>query len=329
MNIYYNKNILITGGTGTIGSAVVKRLLDKNPSVIRIYSRDENKQAEVKDKLGNNSFIRYFIGDIRDKDRLKMAMKDVDIVFHAAALKHVLSCEYNPFEAVKTNIIGTQNIIEVSLQEEVDRVILTSSDKAVNPSNTMGVSKLMAEKLFIAANNYKGNVKTKFLVVRFGNVLGSRGSVIPIFKEQIKRGGPLTITDFNMTRFVMSIDEAVNLLLKSVSIADGGEIFVLKMPVINIIDLAEVLLENNKVKSGNLKIEKIGIRPGEKIYEELMTFQESKRVIELEDMFVITPQHSLNNYEKVTGIERSYRSDQLPNLSKKEIKILLQREGLI
>jgi UDP-N-acetylglucosamine 4,6-dehydratase/5-epimerase len=336
MNVFKDKKILITGGTGTIGNFIIDKLLRYRPRVIRVYSRDENKQLVLKERLGDRKNIRYLIGDIRDKNRLNMATKDIDIIFHTAALKHVLSCEYNPFEAVKTNIIGTQNLIEVAMENMVETVVLTSSDKAVNPGNTMGVSKLMAEKLFIAANSYKGSEKTKFFVVRFGNILGSRGSVVPLFKEQILKGGPLTITDPEMTRFIMSINEAVELLIKTVLMSRGSEIFVLKMPVIKIGILASAMLEYYASVSGLKASSKIiGSRPGEKLYEELLTIQELDRVIEMDDMYVIIPSLDLyrlsfyNFHCNRNSISKTYKSSDIEPLSKKQTIELLLKEDLL
>lgn len=287
------KKILITGGTGTIGRELVKQALNFDPAVVRIFSRDESKQYDMQHDFTGYKNIRFLLGDVRDKERLRMAMDEIDLVFHAAALKHVQACEYNPFEAVKTNIYGTQNVIEAALEKNVERVIMTSSDKAVNPANTMGASKLMAEKLITAASYYKGSRRTVFASVRFGNVLGSRGSVIPLFKEQIRLGGPVTLTHENMTRFVMSLEEAVGLLFKAASVARGGEVFVLKMPVIQVADLARVMVETLApaygFESGQIKVNIIGAKPGEKLYEELISSGELRRTRELEDMYVILP----------------------------------------
>jgi FlaA1/EpsC-like NDP-sugar epimerase len=290
---FTGKNILITGGTGTVGSAIVAQLFEHDPQVIRIYSRDEAKQYELHQKLGARTDVRFLIGDVRDKSRLSRAMEDVDIVFHTAALKHVESCEYNPFEALKTNVVGTQNVIEVALEHDVSRVVFTSTDKAVNPSSAMGATKLMAEKLMVAANQYTGKHRTIFSTVRFGNVLGSRGSVVQLFEDQIRSGGPVTVTDPQMTRFVMSVDHAISLVLDVAKIAVGGEIFVLKMPAVRVLDLVHVLMEeinrDEEMRARDVRIQYIGCKPGEKIAEELMTADESKRAVDLGSMFVIIP----------------------------------------
>ena len=243
-NTFENKKILVTGGTGCIGSEIVKRLLTYEPAVVRIFSNDEDNTYRMIQELGRVRTTRFLIGDVRDKERLIMAMKDIDIVYHAAALKHVPLCEYNPFEAIKTNVLGTQNVIEAALINGVKKVINISTDKAVNPTNTMGATKLLSEKLIIDANFYKGNRNTTFSSVRFGNVLFSRGSVIPVFEKQIEQKKSITITDPNMTRFIMSISHTIDLVFKATLLAKGGEIFILKMPVAKLGDLADVVIEH-------------------------------------------------------------------------------------
>jgi FlaA1/EpsC-like NDP-sugar epimerase len=334
--MFRNKTILVTGGTGSIGSEIVRQLLYYNPKSIRIFSRDESKQFFMQQELYEYDNIRYLIGDVRDKQRLLYATEGVDYVFHAAALKHVPACEYNPFEAVKTNVIGVQNVIEAALANEVKKVISISTDKVVNPMNTMGATKLLSEKLISAADYYKGAHKTIFSCVRFGNVMGSRGSVIPLFKEQIRSGKPITLTDRRMTRFMMSIPQAATLVLKAAEYARGGELFILKMPSLNILDLAEVLIEDYE-KTYGVKFEQgireIGIRPGEKLYEELMTLDESVRALCNDEMFLIPS--SINDKAKryeydgfVKAKYEEYSSLNSPKLNKKEILELLQREGL-
>ena len=291
--LFKGRTVLITGGTGTIGREVASQVLAGEPAAVRIYSRDESKQFEMQQEFSGCPNLRYFIGDVRDKERLLLAMEDVDIVFHTAALKHVGACEYNPFEAVKTNIYGTQNVIDAALARNVRKVIMTSSDKAVNPVNTMGVSKLMAEKLITAANQYKGKKRTVFASVRFGNVLGSRGSVLPLLKEQIKRGGPVTLTHPEMTRFVLALSEAVRLLFKATALARGGEVFVLKMPVMRVTDLMSVLVEDLAPTMGydpaGIKINIIGAKPGEKLYEELISDEEKAHTVLRDDLYVVLP----------------------------------------
>lgn len=285
---FFGKRILVTGGTGTIGQELVRQLLELRPEVVRVFSRDESKQHDMAHRFGERRDMRYLIGDVRDLERLRMAMAGVDLVFHCAALKHVKSCEYNPFEAVKTNILGTQNVILAALEHQVDKVVLTSSDKAVNPTNAMGVSKLMAERLVTAANGMRGPRSTVFASVRFGNVVGSRGSVLPLFVEQIRRGGPVTITNPAMTRFVMSLCQAVSLVLKAAVMARGGEVFTLKMPSVRIGELAAVLIEL-LAPSRPVGLRRVGRQPGEKMHEELLTAEEVERSEMLDDMFVTYP----------------------------------------
>jgi len=339
-NLFKNKKILITGGTGSIGQEILREILKYQPTVVRILDVDETKQFELQQEYEDYDNIRFLLGDIRDKERLYRAIEDIDIVFHTAALKHVLACEYNPFEAVKTNVIGTQNLIDVCIDEEVEKVIFTSSDKAVNPTNVMGATKLLAERLITSANYYKGARKTIFSSVRFGNVLGSRGSVIPLFEKQIRKGGPVTITDKEMTRFIMSMRDAINLLFKATEIAQGGEIFVFKMDAIKITDLAEVMIEELAQKYGytsdGIKIEIIGNKPGEKLYEELMTEDEARRALESEDMFIILPEMkelshiNKSSYPSVSEAEvRAYNSRDVKHLAREEIKEILYQKNLL
>ena len=336
-----NKNILITGGTGSLGHALVHEILKHDPKVLRILDVDETKQFELQHELkAHDETIRYLLGDVRDRDRLVRAMEDIDIVFHTAALKHVMACEYNPFEAVKTNVLGMQNLIDAAIANNVDKIIFTSSDKAVNPSNTMGATKLLAERLMAAANYYKGKRRCTFLSVRFGNVMGSRGSVIPLFQQQIKAGGPVTVTDAQMTRFMMSMSQAVDLVLRSVTLARGGELFIFKMPTINIMDLAEVLIEELAPLYGHsasdIPIKIIGTKPGEKMYEELMTEDEALRSFERDDMFIIAPMicgndslYQSSSYNAVPIESKDYISRDVPAISKDEIRSILKKEGLL
>jgi UDP-N-acetylglucosamine 4,6-dehydratase/5-epimerase len=326
--LFNGKKILVTGATGSIGSELVRNLLKYDPAVIRVFSNDENAQFILQQELRNFSNLRFFLGDIRDKDRIQRAIDDIDIVFHAAALKHVPLCEYNPFEAVKTNVIGTQNLLELAIDEEVEKVITISTDKAVNPVNVMGATKLLAERLTIAANFYKGAKKTVFSSVRFGNVLGSRGSVIPLFTSQIQKGGPITLTDPDMLRFIMDIGKAVELVLKSVKLAKGGEIFIFKMPALRIGDLAEVMIDNLAPKFGfkseNIEVKIVGKRNGEKSYEELMTEDEALHAYETDDMFVIMPQFEIGSSKPVQGgSAKEYNSKVACKLTKKQLETLL------
>ncbi len=320
-SFYEDKIIIVTGGTGSIGSEIVRELLEFNPKVVRVLDNNETGLFELEQEL-NSDKIRTFMGDIRDKERLLRAFEGVDIVFHAGALKHVPLCEYNPFDAVKTNIIGTQNVLNAALDKEVGKVIVISTDKAVNPINVMGATKLLAERLTISANYYTGKKDTVFSCVRFGNVLDSRGSVVPLFKSQIKKGGPITITSTDMTRFIMGIPQAVQLILRAGEISEGKEIFILKMPALNIVDLAEVMVEEYAPTYGykpeNIKIELIGKRFGEKTYEELMTEEEMIFAIDQGELYIINSDNECSE-DKII-----YNSNQAEKLSKKEIKDIIR-----
>ncbi len=338
-NPFENKKILISGGTGSVGEAVIRKILKHNPKVIRILDVDETKQFELQEELKGHKNVRFLLGDIRDKERLSRAIEDIDIVFHTAALKHVLSCEYNPFEAIKTNIIGLQNIIDIAMNKDVEKVIFTSSDKAVNPCNVMGATKLLGERLITSANYYKGPKKTVFSSVRFGNIIGSRGSAVSLFRKQINKGEPVTITDTKMTRFVMPMDQATDLLFKATELAQGGEVFVFKMPSLRIIDLAEVMIKELASKYGyktnDIKIKIIGSKPGEKIYEELTTENESRQALETKDMFIIPPEMkefshiNVKKYKAKPTKSKSYKSKDMKQLSKQEILSLLKKENLL
>jgi len=333
--IFKNKKILVTGGTGFIGSEIVRKLLQYKPEVVRILSNDEDSMFRIIQELGEGDNKRYLVGDIRDKERLLLAMEDIDIVYHVAALKHVPLCEYNPFEAIKTNVFGTQNIVEAALKCGVEKVVNISTDKAANPINTMGATKLLAEKLVINANYYKGIRKTIFSCVRFGNVLFSRGSVIPLFEEQIRQKKPITITDPEMTRFMMSISNTIDLVFKATLLAKGGEIFILKMPVIKMGDLVDIVIDYYTQKYGfkkdTIKKTIIGPRPGEKKYEELLTESEAKKVFETQDMLIIPPQiefpdmkYETSDYPNArVSTYNKYTSREIQPLTKEEIKTLL------
>ena len=276
------KNVLITGGTGSFGKRCLEIFLSRyKPHKLIVFSRDELKQHEMRLCGYNHHALRYFIGDVREKDRLKRAMADVDIVIHAAALKQVPICEYNPSEAVKTNVIGTQNIIDTAIDCGVKRVIALSTDKAVNPVNLYGATKLCAEKLFIQGNVYSGKKPTRLSCVRYGNVIGSRGSVIPLFVEQ-RKTGKLSITDTRMTRFWITLDQAVDLVIKALHHMQGGEIFVPRIPSMKIVHLAKAI-------APECKIEISGVRPGEKLHEVLTTEEEGRGTLEYDGMYVITP----------------------------------------
>lgn len=301
MTQFKDKIILVTGGTGSIGSELVAQLLKLGPKQVRVLSRDESKQYELLEMLDHPKNLRLFIGDIRDKDRLELAFQNVDIVFHAAALKHVPFCEYNPFETVKTNILGSQNVIEAALRHKVKKVIAISTDKAANPNNVMGTSKLMMEKLFINANYY-GSGKTLFSCVRFGNVSWARGSVMPLWDKQARKNKSINLTDGEMTRFFMSKKEACSLVLEATQLAKGGEIFILKMPSIKIFDLAHLFI-TKYFPEDNIKIKSIGQRAGEKLHEELLNAHENCRVLANHRMFIIVPKVEIYGLEdaKISG----------------------------
>ncbi len=278
-----NKSILVTGGTGSFGSAFVKKVLnDYSPKKVIIYSRDEMKQWHMSQQYKNEDRIRFFIGDVRDKDRLHRAFHNIDVVIHAAALKIVDTAEYNPFEFVKTNIFGAMNIIDAAIDQKVENVIALSTDKASNPINLYGASKLASDKLFISGNSYTGEANTKFSIVRYGNVMGSRGSVIPLFIKQSK-SEELTITDDKMTRFMISIDDALEFVINSLNMMVGGEIFVKKTPSMKVIDIAKTI-----APKANIKI--IGKRPGEKIHEQMIGLEDANHTYEMSDSFVILPE---------------------------------------
>lgn len=305
-NIFKDKIILVTGGTGSIGLEIVSQLLTYQPKQIRILSRNDSKQHDLLEKLDHPNNLRLFIGDIRDRERLDLAFQNVDIIFHAAALKHVPICEYNPFEAVKTNIIGSQNVIDMALRHNVKKVIGISTDKAANPTNVMGTSKLMMEKLFINTNFFSGG-KTIFSCVRFGNVAWATSSVLPIWKEQASRHGHINVTHRSMTRFMMSINQAVGLTLKAAELTHGGEIFILKMPSIKITDLAKMFIK--KYHQGkNIKIKFTNSRPGEKTHEDLLTpMEDYGAIFENKEMFILFPKSPILVPGLVTGINPSYR----------------------
>jgi UDP-N-acetylglucosamine 4,6-dehydratase len=334
-NFFKNKDILVTGGCGYIGSLLVKNLLKYDVKRVRSFDINETGQFNLQEET-KSSKLRILMGDIRDKRRLEWAMKGVDIVFHAAALKHVPLCEYNPFEAVSTNVYGTQNLIEVARDEQVDRFLAISTDKAVNPINTMGATKLLSEKLVMNAS--LGDVKTLFSCVRFGNVIDSFGSVIPVFKTQISQGGPVTVTSKEMTRFFMSNQEAVNLIFKAASKMKGREIFILKMRSLRIINLAEVLIEELSQKYGykpsDIKIKIVGIRPGEKLYELLITEEETQLVEDQGDMFVLRPRIAIPHVVTKETIReplepKEYVSKYANLLTKDEIRKILHKEKIV
>jgi FlaA1/EpsC-like NDP-sugar epimerase len=286
---FANKVILVTGGTGSIGSEIVRQLLQTAAAQIRVFSRDEHKQHELRAELPADERLRFLIGDVRDKERLDFAFQNTDVIFHAAALKHVPVCEYHPFEALKTNVIGTQNVIDVARQHDIEKVVAVSTDKAVSPESVLGASKLMMERLVTAANVAAGPSRTRFACVRFGNVIGSRGSVAHVWRKQIEAGGPITITHKKMVRYFMEIPEAVQLIFDATRLMKGGEIFVLKMKKRPVVEFAEDLIKlhgNGK----KIKITYTGLRPGEKLDEVLYTNDEATHMLETNALYIITPQ---------------------------------------
>ncbi len=284
MSTFDGKSILITGGSGSLGKALVSHLLSTTKvRRIAIFSRDELKQFHMRQDLLNDERLRWFLGDIRDSARLSRALHKVDFVIHAAALKQVDTGEYNPMEFIKTNVLGSQNVIEASIDAGVSKVIALSTDKASSPINLYGATKLTADKLFIAANNYSQSYGTNFSVVRYGNVMGSRGSVIPHFQSLVKQGKPITVTDKRMTRFWISLNEAVKFVLDSFEVMKGGELYVPKIPSMRIIDLAKAIAPEGEIVE-------IGVRPGEKLHEEMISAEDSRRTIRIEkDRFLVLP----------------------------------------
>ncbi|NOX34507.1 MAG: polysaccharide biosynthesis protein [Deltaproteobacteria bacterium] len=341
-NFLSQKRILITGACGTVGSELTKQLLeDHKPLEIVGIDNNESELFFLEQKYLKYGNTKFAIADIRDCEKLTRMMQGIDIVFHTAALKHVILCERNPFEAIQTNILGVKNIINAASACNVERVIFTSTDKAVNPTNVMGTSKLMGERIITAANSNQRDATTIFASTRFGNVLGSRGSVIPIFKEQIKKGGPVTLTDPEMTRFIMSIKDAVQLVIDSAKIALGGFVFITKMPVIRIKDLAQVMIEDLAQVLGHnpedIDIKIIGTKPGEKLYEELMSQEETRRALELKNYFAVKPAfESLYNktgyiYDDIVSdtVSNPYNSANEPALTKKELRNFLLTNKLL
>lgn len=323
-------SILITGGTGSFGKYFVEKLLrDYKPKRIVIYSRDELKQYELQQYLSKyeGSSVRYFIGDVRDRDRLNLALRDIDIIVHAAALKQVPAAEYNPMECIKTNVMGAENVVRAAIDNNVKSVVALSTDKAANPINLYGASKLASDKIFVAGNNIAGGSDIRFSVVRYGNVFGSRGSVVPFFQKLKAEGADsVPITDNRMSRFWITLEQGVNFVLSSLEMMNGGEIFVPKIPSMNVVDLANVILPGVPHRI-------IGIRPGEKLHEIMITSDDSRATYDLEDRYVIEPSFKFWNSDKVNKIKTnpkvvegfSYTSDTNSEwLGENELKTLLE-----
>lgn len=337
-----NKKILITGACGTVGRELVRQfLLDFHVKELVAVDNNETGLFFLEEKYRNYRNVGFYLADVRDQRKMMRVMEGVHIVFHAAAYKHVILCERSPFESVQTNILGVQNIIIAASKNNVEKVIFTSSDKAVNPTNVMGTSKLMGERLMTAANNNSPEGKTVFASTRFGNVLGSRGSVIPIFRKQIRNGGPVTLTDEGMTRFIMSIKEAVQLVIDSAFLSCGGEVFITKMPVIRIKDLAEVMVDELSGRYGydkeDVRIEIIGSKPGEKMYEELMNYEETRRTLELDRYFITKPAFSSLNrniqydYPEIVSrtVSAPYNSENQQHMTKEKLRAFLDENDLL
>ena len=341
-NLWAGKRVLITGICGTIGSELLKQLIRLNPAEIIGLDNNESELFFKMEDYRNGESTHFVLGDVRDPDKMTRIARGIDIILHTAALKHVILCEQSPRDSVQTNITGVQNVIDAAFMNNVERVIFTSSDKAVNPSNVMGTSKLMGERLMTAANAYKRNDGPIFTSTRFGNVLGSRGSVIPLFKQQIKIGGPVTLTDDRMSRFIMTLEEAVRLVIGSTFLARGGEILITKMPTVRIIDLAQVMIQELAPKFGydpkDLEIDVIGQKPGEKLYEELMNDEETRRAIELEDYYVVMPafksvykniDYEYPNMNGIVNVNQPYNSSLMEPMSTEELTIFIRNNNLL
>jgi len=319
---WQDKVVLVTGGTGSFGKKLAEIMLaEHKPRKLIIFSRDELKQHEMRVNGFNHPSLRYFIGDVRNVDRLRRAFDGVDVVIHAAALKQVPACEYNPSEAIETNVIGGQNVINAALDTGVPKILALSTDKAVGPTNLYGATKLCAEKVFVQSNAYAGSKDTRFSCVRYGNVVGSRGSVVPLFAHQ-RQSGVVTVTDRRMTRFWITLDQGVRFVLRSIEQMHGGEVFVPKIPSMNIMDLAAAL-------APECRVEEVGIRPGEKLHEMLVSDDEARQSVELDDMFVVKPAHpwwSDDQWKNGTSLEDgfTYASNNNPDwLSVDDLRALI------
>jgi len=333
LSLFEGKKVLITGGTGSLGKALTKKILETDVDTIRIFSRDELKQVEMQADF-NDERLRFLIGDVRDKERIFRALEDIDIVLHTAALKHVPVAEYNPFEAVKTNVYGTQNVIDTCIDKNIKSAIAIGTDKAVSPLNTYGATKLLMERLFIAANYYKGRHRKdlKFLCVRYGNVLGSRGSILPIILKQIQMKKKITITDPSMTRFNITMNQALNLVFRALENGIGGQVFIPKLKAYKVGDMKDAILDLLDSKN---ETEKISIRPGEKSHEILINRDELRKTFETKEDYVIY-EKQIQNQEVIksqglveTNRTDEYSSDKVISLTKNEIKDILKQENLL
>ena len=331
-HMFKNKKILITGGTGSLGTALTNRLLETDIDTIRIFSRDELKQSQMESDF-NDDRLRFLIGDIRDKERLEKAVESIDIVIHTAALKQVPVIEYNPFEAIKTNVQGAQNLVEACLNKDVEFALAIGTDKAVSPFNTYGATKLLMERLFVSANYYKGYHKTKFSCVRYGNVLGSRGSILPVFVNQIISGKKITITDPNMTRFNITMDQALDLIFRVIKNSHGGDVYVPKLNAYRVGDIKDVLLDLMDSKNETVRIP---VRIGEKYHETLINEHEIRNTYENQDNDYVIYENqlakdsstSIPNVKK-TSLSTEYSSDKVKITPKEELKEILIKQNLI
>jgi UDP-N-acetylglucosamine 4,6-dehydratase len=328
--LFRDRTVLVTGGTGSIGSHIVGSLLPLAPQAVRVVSRDDSKQFELSQRHPDAAALRMLIGDVRSRERMTRAMSGVELVFHAAAMKHVPACEFNPFEATETNVRGAQNVVEAALDAGVERVLAISTDKAVDPTNVMGATKLLAERLLSAAEQYKGGARTRFASVRFGNVIGSRGSLVPLIRNQVAAGGPVTVTDPEMSRYMMPIDDAVRLCFEAMERMQGGEVFILKMPRVRVGDLVEVLVEAyaplfNR-RAGEIELRSIGARPGEKHDEVLLTDAEALVARSVDGMLIVPPPSNSPGGGGQPAPATGGRGDE-PLLDRPQIRELLDRAG--
>ncbi len=339
-DFYKGKRVLVTGAAGTVGKELVRQLVEMGPEELRLVDNNESETFFLMEQY-KDAPVLCFLGDVRDREKITSLADGIDIIIHAAALKHVILSEYNPTDVVQTNILGVENVIHAAKTCGVGHVLFTSSDKAVNPTNVMGTSKLMGERLITAANILGRDGHTVYASTRFGNVIGSRGSVVPLFIKQIRSGGPVTITDDKMTRFIMTIEESARLVLGSLALAKGGEVFVTKMPVVKIRDLAEAMVEVLAPEFGHvpsqIEFKVIGAKPGEKLYEELMSEEETYRSLELDDMFVVTPAfrsiYKDIEYEypgKISdSVDKSYVSSEEPCMDNAWIKEYFHKHNVL
>jgi FlaA1/EpsC-like NDP-sugar epimerase len=342
IDLLRDSHIAVTGAAGTVGAELVRQLLTHPVKEVRALDNNESALFFLGEFYRQESRLQVFLADVRDSEKMVHMFEGIDFIFHAAALKHVPLCERSPFDAVRTNIIGVQNVIQASLVNKVRKVLFTSSDKAVNPTNVMGTSKLMGERLMTAANALRRkDSPPTFASTRFGNVAGSRGSVIPIFCNQIACGGPLTLTDPEMSRFVMTLEDAVRLVITSMFIAKGGEVFITKMPVLRIRDLAEVMISTLSPLHGHnpkdIEILEVGARPGEKLYEELMNDEETRRSFDSEELFIIIPAFR-NIYAdldysyqgmSITPVQKTYNSANVVPMTRDEIAVFIRRPDVL